>query len=180
MRDHGFSVDYPPHSDPRNFLLGWEEWHGFPFRGVDIVEGRSAHNRDGLGPPDRIGVVSGEACAQRLPAHRQHSGRWTPPTPSATPARRPWRRPGPPPRAWATPTTTWSWWSGWTSGSALPDCPTTFTTDAIALNVQRRPRQVGHLMKGLFGDVERAQDSQGRWRTAVMRDAIVDKFNFGD
>ena len=47
--DHGFGIEYPAHSDPRNFVLCWEVWYDFPFRGVDITEGRRSR-RDGLGP----------------------------------------------------------------------------------------------------------------------------------
>ena len=50
-QDHGLSIDYQPHSDPRNFILAWDLWHDFPFRGVDIVDGKGGKRRDGLGKP---------------------------------------------------------------------------------------------------------------------------------
>ena len=31
-RDYGYRITQPPHSDPANFVLCWQIWHGFPFR----------------------------------------------------------------------------------------------------------------------------------------------------
>ena len=135
QQDHGFKLDYPNHSDPRNFVLAWESWEDFPFRGVDIVDGKGArkHN-DGLGPPDDMQGVAGETvrmaymCTDSFrPVYTAHAQRYA----------------GKAAMEQARETAAFSGLTdehrkvvGWRySKLSEPECPANLKTAAIALNV---------------------------------------------
>ena len=175
LETHGYDLAYPNHSDPRNFVLGWEQWDDFPFRGVDLVEGRDRKKRDGLGPPDSIGIVQGESVRNAFlltdsfrPVDTAHAQRYA--GKEAMEAA----------RAAAEGV-------GYTDEHyeviqwlALrlkqPDCPATLSTDTIALKVTPGSRKVGHLLNGIFGDVDGVRNSRGQWRTDLMRKTIDERF----
>lgn len=178
LDDHGFRVERPAHSDPRNFVLAWEMWDGFPFRGADIVEGRGRRRNDGLGRPHGLQTSRGELVRHAFlltdsfrPVDTAHAQRYA--GKAAMEASRAAAEVG--------FTDAHIQLLEWLEEKVeAPDCPPTFTAEAVGLAVAMPPRRVGQLLKGLFGDVEGAQDSRGRWRAREMANAIHDKFAFAE
>ena len=178
LDDHGFHVERPAHSDPRNFVLAWEKWDGFPFRGADIVEGRGRRRNDGLGRPHGLQTSFGELVRHAFlltdsfrPVDTAHAQRYA--GKAAMEAARAAAEVG-----LTDAHIELLQWLEEKVDSA--DCPPTFTAEAVGLALAMPPRRVGQLLKGLFGDVEGAQDSRGRWRAREMRAAINDKFAFAE
>ena len=158
-QDHGWSVEYPGHSDPKNFVLAWELWRDFPFRGVDITEGRRAR-KDGLGPADDVRVAAGEAVRNAFmltdsfrpvdTAHAQiYAGK------AAMEESRAGRtETGFTDRHMAVVEYLWS-------RAATPDCPRYIKPEVIALALEMRPQAVGRILSGLFGDIDGARKTNG-------------------
>ncbi len=174
-QDYGFHIDYPPHSDPRNFVLAWEDWNGFPFRGIDLVDGKGGRKRnDGLGPPDDVRGVSGECVRNAYlltdsfrPVDTAHAQRYA--GKAAMEAARE--------QQGEIFNDSHRRLVGWLHKRLNePDCPANLASDVIALNLQMRSRDVGQLMRGLFGDVDGSRGSNG-WKTQVLKRAIATKFN---
>ena len=46
-----WQAKYANHSDPRNFLMGWDKWTGYPFQGADLIGGGGRSGKS-LGKPD--------------------------------------------------------------------------------------------------------------------------------
>ena len=47
----------PSHSDPRNFMMAWDVWGGYPFQGADLVGGAGKSTKGGLGKPDSTKIT---------------------------------------------------------------------------------------------------------------------------
>ena len=176
QQDHGFKIDYAPHSDPRNFILAWEQWDNFPFRGVDIVDGKGGRKRnDGLGKPDDVRGVSGECVRNAYlltdsfrPVDTAHAQRFA--GKAAMEAARAEQE-------GVGFTDEHRKVLGWLHGRLnQPDCPTNLKTDVVALGVGMNSRRVGSLMNSMFGDVDGTSGSNG-WKTGGLKRAMFAKFN---
>ena len=173
-QDHGFKVDYPPHSDPRNFVLAWELWRDFPFRGVDIVDGRGGKRNDGLGKPDATQGVLGETVRNAYllvdsfrPVDSAHAQRYA--GKAAMEAARAAQQ-----QAGLTDDHKMiiAWLHQWLT---QPDCPRNLRTQVVALNHEITDREAGRLMNGIFGDVDGVKGANG-WKTDGLRSALYTKF----
>ena len=175
QQTHGFKLDYPNHSDPRNFVLAWEVWRDFPFRGVDIVDGKGARKRDdGLGPADDMQGVAGETVRMAYmgtdsfrPVDTAQAQRFA--GKAAMEAAR---------EAAASSGLTDDHRKvvGWLySRLSEPGCPAYLKTAAIALNVGLDSRKTGQLMDGVFGDIDNVKGTNG-WKTEGLKRAIYAKF----
>ena len=156
--DHGFSIDYPGHSDPKNFVLAYEVWRNFPFRGVDITEGRRAR-RDGLGPRDDFRMVSGESVRNAFlltdsfrPVDTAHAQRFA--GKAAMEEARSGQQAGFTDQHRLVVQYLWE-------RARAPDCPRYIKADVIALGLSLKPAVVGRLMSGLFGDVDGIKKTHG-------------------
>ena len=172
-QDHGFSVDYPKHSDPRNFVLAWEVWRDFPFRGVDIVDGKGSRRRDGLGRPDNTYGLSGETVRNAFlltdsfrPVDTAQAQRYA--GKDAMEAARAAQES-------AGLNEDHKKIVAWLSHRLQGSSPTYIKTAVVALNVQMDPRKTGQLMDGIFGDIDRAKNDNG-WRTEALKRGITEKF----
>lgn len=175
-QDHGFRVDYPAHSDPRNFVLAWEQWDNFPFRGVDIVDGRGERKRnDGLGRPDDVRGVCGEAVRNAYlltdsfrPVDTAHAQRFA--GKAAMEAARA-------EQLNAGFTDDHRRVLGWLHERlSRPDCPVNLKTDVVALGLGMKSRTVGQLMNSIFGDQDGVSGSNG-WKTAGLKRVMFAKFD---
>ena len=55
-----WKIDRPGHSDPRNFVLAWNEWRNFPLKKAGLLDPYRKSIKHGLGKPDRTRVARGE------------------------------------------------------------------------------------------------------------------------
>ncbi len=174
-QDHGYKIDYPPHSDPANFILAWEQWENFPFRGVDIVDGKGARKRnDGLGRPDDLRGLSGETVRNAFlltdsfrPVDTAHAQRYA--GKAAMDAARAAQDA-------VGFTDDHRKALGWLrSRLSQPDCPVNIKTDVVALGLGMKPRQVGQILNSIFGDVDGVSGSGG-WKTAGLKRVMYAKF----
>ena len=175
-QDHGYNIDYKPRNDPRNFVLAWEKWGNFPFRGVDIVDGKGARKRnDGLGRADDVQGMCGESVRNAYlltdsfrpvdTAHAQrYAGKAAMEEARAAQAASGFNEDHQRVAAWLV---------DFLNG---PDCPTYVKTDVIALGVGMKPRAVGQLMNGIFGRVDRARSADHGWRTERLKVGLSDTF----
>ena len=173
-QDHGLSIDYKPHSDPRNFILAWDMWHDFPFRGVDIVDGKGGKRRDGLGKPHDTRGLTGETVRNAYlltdsfrPVDTAHAQRYA--GKAAMEAARA--------RQDEVGLTDEHrqviiWLHEWLQ---QPDRPANLRTEVVAMSLELPTRQTGQLMNGLFGDIDKIKGSNG-WKTAGLRQALAIKF----
>ena len=175
-QDHGYQVSYKPCDDPRNFVLAWEKWGNFPFRGVDIVDGRGDRKRnDGLGNADDVQGICGDSVRNAFlltdsfrpvdTAHAQrYAGKAAMEEARAAQAATGFSEDHQKIAAWLV--------------DFLNDatCPEFVKTDVVALGVGMKPRHVGQLMNGIFGRVDKARSSTHGWRTERLRVGLSDNF----
>ena len=172
--DHGFQVDYKPRNDPRNFVLAWDLWRDFPFRGVDIVDGRGSKRNDGLGKPDVTQGVLGETVRNAYlltdsfrPVDSAHAQRYAGKA-AMEAARAAQQQVG----LTDDDKNMIVWLHGFLQ---RPDCPRNVRTAVIAMNQEVTDREAGRLMNRIFGDVDDVKGAQG-WKTDAMRRTLAVRY----
>ena len=178
--DFGYTVHDPPHSNPVNFAIVWEEWRDYPFLGLDIIDGqRGGGHREGLGSPDALLLAQGEsvrnaymlidsfrpvepsvamryagkAAMEEARAQKQQGGQLSEDHQNVI------------------------WWLD--ERLNQPECPANIKTAVVAMALGKSESYVGRLMSGLFGDIDGMQASRGGWKTDQLRRALAVKFNVG-
>ena len=172
--DHGFKVDYKPRNDPRNFVLAWDLWRDFPFRGVDIVDGRGSKRNDGLGKPDATQGVLGETVRNAYlltdsfrPVDSAHAQRYAGKA-AMEAARAAQQQVG----LTDDDKNMIVWLHTFLQ---RPDCPRNVRTAVIAMNQEVTDREAGRLMNRIFGDVDDAKGANG-WRTDTLRRTLAVRY----
>ena len=173
VQDHGYALDYPEHSNPLNFVLVWQSWLDFPFRGVDLTEGRRTRRRNnGLGPADVVRMAQGEGVRNAFlitdsfrPVDTAHAQRF------AGKAAMEEARSA---QAGFTDdhrrVVTYLWERA-TSG----ECPAFIKPEMIGLALGMKSSAVGRLMNGIFGDVEGVRKKDG-YDMAIVGNTIAERF----
>ena len=175
--DHGFKVDYAPHLDPRNFVVVYEVWRDFPFRGIDLTEGKRAR-KDGLGPPDDVRMVQGDSVRNAYlltdsfrPVDTAHAQRFA--GKAAMDAARAGNNAAGGLSDDHRMLISYLW-----QFSASGGAPRFIQVEAIALELEMESSHVGRLMRGLFGTVDGIK-KKGGYDMMMLQEAIAAKFTVG-
>ena len=174
VQDHGYALDYPEHSNPLNFVLVWQSWGDFPFRGVDLTEGRRARRRNnGLGPADDTRMAQGESVRNAFlitdsfrPVDTAHAQRFAGKA-AMDEARSAQTGFTDDHRHVVT-----YLWERATSG----DCPAFIKPEMMGMALGMKSAAVGRLMNGIFGDVEGVRKKDG-YDMAIVGNKIAERFN---
>ena len=172
VQDHGYPLEYPEHSNPLNFVLVWQEWQDFPFRGVDLTEGKRRGRNNGLGRADDVRMAQGEGVRNAFlltdsfrPVDTAHAQRFA--GKAAMDEAR-------------TAQTGFSdehrhlvtyLWERAMSG----ECPAFIKPEMIGLALGMKSAAVGRLMNGIFGDVEGVRKRDG-YDMAIVGTKIAERF----
>ena len=170
--DFGYSVEYPGHSNPRNFVFAWEVWRDFPFRGEDLTSSR--HRRRGFGPSDDTRVATGEAVRNAFLL----TNSFDPVEPGVAQqyatkeAMNKYRNQAQQGLTEEHRNLVAYLWGRCTE--AAP--PAHINAAAVAFQLGMNPAAVGRMMSGLFGDVDGIKTSKG-YDLPTIKDAISDRFS---
>ena len=173
VRDHGYSLDYPQHSNPVNFVLLWQVWLDFPFRGVDLTEGKRRGRNNGLGPADDTRMAQGESVRNSFlltdsfrPVDTAHAQRYAGKAAmdearsAQTGFTDEHRR-----------VVTYLW-----ERAMSGECPPFIKPEMMGMALGMKSSAVGRLMNGIFGDVEGVRKKDG-YDMAIVGNKIAERFN---
>ena len=173
VQDHGYSLDYPEHSNPLNFVLVWQVWLDFPFRGVDLTEGKRRGRNNGLGPADDTRMAQGEGVRNSFlltdsfrPVDTAHAQRYAGKA-AMDEARSAQTGFTDDHRHVVT-----YLWERATSG----ECPAFIKPEMMGMALGMKPSAVGRLMNGIFGDVAGVRKKDG-YDMAIVGNKIAERFN---
>ena len=173
VQDHGYPLDYPQHSNPLNFVLVWQVWLNFPFRGVDLTEGKRRTRNNGLGPADDTRMAHGESVRNAFLITDSFR-----PVDTAQAQRYAGKAAMDEARSAHTGFTdehrrvvTYLWERA-TSG----ECPPYIKPEMVGMALGMKPSAVGRLMNGIFGDVEGVRKKDG-YDMAIVGNKIAERFN---